>query len=176
MSLLTLRPTFRLVLAGSPTDTAGRLQNAVRQHADWQPLCQFYGDYAEFHINPKQTRYWSPHLGLHFEPYTDATSASGNAEKTMLIGRFGPRQEVWMWVLLAYLALSCLVFFAAMYACTQWVMGTTPTALWGVAGSMIGIALLHVSSQTGQNWSADQMAELRKRLDQLLFEANIQVE
>lgn len=201
MSLISMRPTFRLQLAGDLKSVQQRLQEILK-HPTWKDRGQIFGDYAEFHVAENEQRYWSPHLAIHLEPldhqqqiqyrHTDGAQlaeaegddlaakdsrvvdSSSSAQRTMLVGRFAPRQNVWMLVWIVYLAMAFIVFFALVYAYVQYWMNATP---WAISVGMAGIACilgLHLVSMIGQSWSSDQMHELRARLDDLLRETGLE--
>jgi hypothetical protein len=228
MSLVTMRPTFRLHLTGDMAANQARLEQ-VLQRPEWRAQGQMFGDYIEFHVAEDQQRYWSPHLAVHLEPldqydrvqyrHTDgaqlaqlahqtnpakeANPANGgkaanggqleaggdNGEggvngaasdsslatgHTLLLGRFAPRQNVWMLVWIVYLAMACVVFFAVLGAVVQQWLNQWPWA-WVIAVlAVLIIVALHVVSQIGQRWSTDQMLELRSRLDHLLRDSGVQ--
>jgi hypothetical protein len=137
----------------------------VLEQAAWRNRGQLFGDYAEFHVAEQDVRYWSPHLAVHLEPEGD--------QRSWLLGRFAPRQNVWMLVWIVYLAMTFVVFFAGIGAGVQYWMGQVP---WASAAGLVAVLLivaLHAISKTGQSWSNDQMVELRQRLDQLLAECQI---
>ncbi|MBL8890303.1 MAG: hypothetical protein JNL67_10010 [Planctomycetaceae bacterium] len=201
MSLISMRPTFRLRLAGDLKFVQQRLQESLA-HPAWKDRGQIFGDYAEFHVAEDEQRYWSPHLAIHLEPVdhqlqiqyrqtdgarlaeaegqdrgaSDPRAGDSNTEVggTMLVGRFAPRQNVWMLVWIVYLAMAFLIFFALVYASVQYWMNTTP---WAISVGLAGIVCilgLHMVSMVGQSWSSDQMHELRARLDELLLETGLE--
>jgi hypothetical protein len=220
MSMIQLRPTFRLQLRGELHVVQGRLTAALKQPI-WKDRGQIFGDYAEFHVAETEQRYWSPHLAIHLEPldrehqiqyrHTDGAELANAAEaesanrttadrtpadrtaaqemmaeslrvratsvhvpdsdaRTLLVGRFAPRQNVWMLIWIVYLAMAFIVFFAGVYASVQYWMNATPWALGIGLGAVSCIVTLHLVSMIGQSWSSDQMHELRQRLAQLLQE------
>jgi hypothetical protein len=67
MSLVTMRPTFRLRLQGSFAEVQAKLETALRSPT-WRDGSQCFGDYCEFHVPEDQQRYWSPHMAVHLEP------------------------------------------------------------------------------------------------------------
>jgi hypothetical protein len=202
MSLMAMRPTFRLQLRGELNVVQQRLYEVLKRPT-WKDRGQIFGDYAEFHVSEAEQRYWSPHLAIHLEPlnperqieyrHTDGAklaSAEGNlaarnaaadelaetgTANTLLVGRFAPRQNVWMLVWIVYLAMGFIVFFALVYAGVQYWMNATPWALSVGLGAVVCILTLHLVSMIGQGWSSDQMHELRARLDELLRETGLEL-
>ncbi|MDP1561854.1 MAG: hypothetical protein Q8M16_10790 [Pirellulaceae bacterium] len=202
MSLMAMRPTFRLQVSGELSAVQQRLHDVLKRPA-WKDRGQIFGDYAEFHVPESEQRYWSPHLAIHLEPlnqeqqiqyrHTDgaelasvegtdpARSAAANdaaaevaAALTLLVGRFAPRQNVWMLVWIVYLAMGFIVFFALVYGGVQYWMNATPWALSVGLGAVACILSLHLVSMIGQGLSSDQMHELRERFDDLLRETGLE--
>ncbi len=202
MSLMAMRPTFRLQLRGELNVVQQRLHEVLKRPT-WKERGQIFGDYAEFHVSEAEQRYWSPHLAIHLEPlnpeqqieyrHTDGAklaSAEGNLSarsaatneraetgtaNTLLVGRFAPRQNVWMLVWIVYLAMGFIVFFALVYAGVQYWMNATP---WALSVGLVAVACiltLHLVSMIGQGLSSDQMHELRARLDELLRETGLEL-
>jgi len=73
MSLVTMRPTFRLQLRADLMTVRQRMESVLQQ-ASWRNRGQLFGDYAEFHVPDQEVRYWSPHLAVHLEPESDQHS------------------------------------------------------------------------------------------------------
>lgn len=202
MSLMAMRPTFRVQLPAELNVVQSRLHEVLKQ-PNWKDRGQIFGDYAEFHIAESEQRYWSPHLAIHLEPvnheqqiqyrHTDGaelantagTNPSGrdgssravamdSASGTLVVGRFAPRQNVWMLVWIVYLAMAFVLFFALVYASVQLWMNSTPWALSIGLAAIACILGLHLVSKIGQGWSNDQMLELRQRLDELLRDTGLE--
>lgn len=162
MKPLRMQPTFRVEVAGPVADTIARLRNAM--------LCSDLGTHADaagscfdFRVAPAERRLWSPHLSVQLSPTDD-----GGVE---LFGRFSPRPEVWTLVMMLYFAGGFVVLCGAIYGCVQAMLGTAPWALIAIpvgAGAIVG---LHLVSLAGQRLSADQMEQLRERLDRVMAEA-----
>ena len=70
-----------------------------------------------------------------------------------------------------YLVTACLIFAASIWGYVQWFLGDTPWALLFIPIGLVGIVVLHVASLIGQSLSADQMEQLRARLDELIAQA-----
>lgn len=152
-----MRPTFELeVPVGLPT-VLERFQGALK-NSTWQSTSLTFGNYAELHVPPQETRCWSPHLSLYFE---------GDERTTRILGRFGPRQEIWTLVCLVYLALAFSAFFALMYCIALWMIGQF--TWWFIVPPMAigGIGLLYLMSRVGQGWSSDQLQMLRAEFNEL---------
>jgi hypothetical protein len=118
-----------------------------------------HDEYGELHLPADQHRLWSPHLSFYVE------SRGG---QTVVHGRFAPRLTVWTSVWIAYLFLAFTAFFALMLGGVQLGIGLPP---WGLAvGSLAALLILglYMVAHIGQQWSVDQMHQLRDRLIDLL--------
>ena len=154
-----MQPTFQLALPIESKDEAvSRLRSAVgkldtRDHVDAAGTC------FEFHIPPDEQKFWSPHLSVQI------SQRDGGSE---LAGRFSPRPEIWTMFMAIYGVLLILMFGAGIVGFVQCMLGAAPWALLLLPLGAIIIGSLHAASLVGQGLSADQMYQLRRRLDELL--------
>ncbi len=159
-----MRPQFGFDVL-LPTETVVQRIGMELSKAEWKDKGLFFGNYAELHIPKDELRYWSPHLSLSIE---------GDHQAAHIQGRLSPRQEIWTFVCVVYLALAFTGFFALMYSVSLWALGEFT---WmGVVPPLcvLGIGLLYLISKVGQSWSSDQMQELLRDCDRL-FESVIQL-
>lgn len=163
MLFTSLRPTFELHLP-YPCDAVNRHVQEVLKGSEWSNHCQSFDRYSELHVPKAEIRYWSPHLSLHL----DDDDAGG----TRVLGRFAPRQEVWTLVWFLYLALAFIAFFSSIFVFSIWWLGKS--SWMGVVPllAIAGIATLHLVSRIGQQWSSDQMLQLRIECDLLFQQIN----
>ncbi len=161
MSLSSMRPTFEVHVPQSCDLVVHQFGEALEK-SDWKATSKFFGRYAELHVAQSEMRYWSPHLSLYFD---------ADGEKTRILGRFGPRQEVWTFVCMVYLALAFSAFFSLVYTYSLWMLGEF--TILGIVPPIAvgGIGLLYLASRVGQNWSSDQMMALRAECKQLFQQA-----
>ncbi len=157
MTVAKMRPTFELRLPLAFDETVKQV-GEVLEHPEWKGTSLFFGNYAELHIPKSELRYWSPHLSLYFD---------GNQEETHVLGRFAPRQEVWTFVCVVYLALAFTAFFSLMYTYSLWLLGEF--TWFGIVPPLAigGIGLLYIASRIGQNWSSDQIITLKTDCNRL---------
>ena len=158
MTSLRMQPTFRLEVPGPRDQALTRLRAALRQgdlgrHADAAGAC------LDFRVPPDRRRTWSPHLSVQL------SEEEGRVE---LFGRFSPRPEVWTFVMMLYFGAAFLAFVGAVWGASQLTLGATPWAFLAAPVGVAGILLLHLVSMAGQRLSADQMVDLRDRLDAVL--------
>ena len=153
----SLRPTFEFELPYDCEIVAARLGQELRSEAA-RTTNIFFGKYAELHIPSKDIRLWSPHLSLYLE---------GNEDHTRVICRLGPRQEIWTFVWILYLALTFLAFFAVIYTISLWSLGQYTWFGLFPPIAMLGIGLIYLASRVGQSWSSDQMHLLREECAKL---------
>ncbi len=163
-----IQPTFRLLIPASKNAAMAQFNAAMAKRGD-ESLYLAIGEYAEFHLEPHMHRLWSPHLSVYFLD-GDASDAC------FLMGRFAPRPNVWTLVWIFYLAFFCSIFFAGIFAGSQWLVGEFPWALAIVLATLVLYAGLFLCSQIGQSLCADQMELLRGRLDDVLRTANLHSE
>ena len=81
--------------------------------------------------------------------------------------------DVWTFVWVLYLAFAFSAFYGLALAYSQIMLQQSP---WGFAvalASLLAIFVLYVVAHVGQHWSADQMAQLRSQLDEILHAASV---
>jgi hypothetical protein len=163
----SIRPTFQIQLSASREDAIVRFEVAMSQQTQ-AALYLTHGEYAEFHLEDELHRLWSPHLSIYFLPATSETHCE-------LFGRFAPRPNIWTLVWIFYLAFFCCIFFASIFGGSQWMIGHFPWGLAIAAATMVLYLGLFLASQIGQSLCHDQMELLRNRLDNVLFQAGLEV-
>ncbi len=103
-----------------------------------------------------ERRFWSPWLNVELTP---------RGKGCVLSGRFSPHPSVWTGLMMAYLALAVLAFFALIFAAALSLSGGSPWTL-GLAGLCVAImVLLWWGSQVGQRLAQDQMTALQAALE-----------
>ena len=163
MSLFQLRPTFEIPLAAQRLEVIAKLEAAVGPMGTTEHAFM-HGEYGELHLPPAEHRLWSPHLSFY------VAERDGQA---VIYGRFAPRMEVWTFVWVIYLAMAFTAFFGLALAYSQWMLGEAGWGLWAAAGAALVISVLYCVASIGQQWSADQMAFLRQRLESILQAAGV---
>lgn len=172
-----LRPGYVIPLETSRKEAMTVLQNHCRS-MDRGSWFRMTGEYGEMHLDPSQRRLWSPHLSFYVSsaeptPTHMVTAQDSESPDALLRVRFAPRFEVWTCVWAIYLAMAFSAFFGAALGYSQWMVGEHPWGLYVSAVGVVIIAILHVVACTGQHWSADQMDELRDRLQEVLTECEL---
>ncbi len=163
MPNLKLRPTFEIPLADGRQQVIEKLRNEYQRIAP-SDLFQMFGEYGELHLPSIEHRLWSPHLSFY---------VAERDRVSLIHGRFAPRLEVWTLVWIIHLAMAFTAFFGLALAYSQWFVGES---LWGLAVAIMAalvIVTLYIVASIGQQWSADQMASLKDRLDELLERAGV---
>lgn len=163
MFWVRLRPTFEILLTLDRAEVIERLRRQCSQIAQASRF-RMHGEYGELHLAKEEHRLWSPHLSFYV---TDADKHS------LLHGRFAPRLEVWTCVWAIYLAMTFSAFFGLILGYAQWMLGERPWGLMVVATATVVILALYLIANIGQQWSADQMAALRLRLEEILENAEL---
>ena len=117
------------------------------------------GRYTEFLVDRAERRVWSPRLTVRIE---EARSGS------ILRGRFSPRPDVWTGFMFLYFLVVFLIIFGATLGYVQQVSDEAAWGYWAVPLGLIVIAGIHLAGYVGQRLGADQMRELRGRLETVL--------
>lgn len=167
---MPMQPTFRIKLASQPEDAIARLREAMAQ-GDLGENAAAAGSCLDFRIATAERRLWSPHLSVQL--MADQLNSMDNPmdKGSTLFGRFSPRPEVWTLVMVFYFAAVFVAIGAAIYGCVQAMLGESPWALLAIPVCAAGIVGLHLLSLAGQRLSADQMQQLRERLDRVVVQA-----
>jgi hypothetical protein len=159
LPLTALRPTFEIHLPLDRDEADRRIRLILKQDF-WKPISSSFERYAELHVPKDEIRFWSPNLSL----LVDHDGGSG----TRIYARFAPRQDVWTFVWVIYMALTFTAFFAMVYVYAVSLMKQSTWMSVVPILAIIGIAMLHFASRIGQQLSADQMVTLRDNCDLLL--------
>ena len=116
----------------------------------------FPPDRIELTISERQRHLWSPLLTVKIQE---------EAQQSHLHAKFGPHPHIWT----LYVALYALsVMFAigcAVFGISQWLVGSTPYALYLTPIAIISAALVYGASFVGQGLGSEQMYEVRAFLD-----------
>ena len=158
MKFFTFQPAFTLDNPLSTEELMPRIRKTIKETGN-RNLIGSAGACVDLKVPPEERRFWSPHLNV---------QASDVDQGSQLYCRFSPRPEIWTMFMAIYLVITCLIFAASIWGYVQWFLGQTPWALLFIPFGLVGILGLHVVSLVGQGLSADQMDQLRARLDDLL--------
>jgi hypothetical protein len=161
MKLLTMQPAFRLEVPVHGGELMKRVRKVI-QSPELRDHVRSAGDCIDFAVDASERRFWSPHLNA------EVSDVDGGSQ---LFCRFSPRPEVWTMVMMIYFVATFFITGAAIYGYVQWFLGQTPWSLALIPFAAVVVISLHVASLIGQSLSADQMEELRHRLDKTLASA-----
>jgi hypothetical protein len=161
MKFFTVQPAFTLDTPLSTDELMPRIRKTI-QEMGLRDRIGSAGACVDLKVSPDERRFWSPHLNV------QASDMDGGSQ---LFCRFSPRPEIWTLFMAIYLVTACLIFAASIWGYVQWFLGQTPWALLFIPIGAVGILGLHVVSLVGQGLSADQMEQLRTRLDDMLAKA-----
>ena len=117
------------------------------------------GRQVDLRIDASRTRTWTPRLTVHVEDAPDGCT---------LRCRFAPRPEIWTGFMFLYSLCVFGILFGATLGYVQQVSNETPWGYWAIPAGLLVIAGIHLAGYLGQRLAADQMTELRHRLDELL--------
>jgi len=157
---LSMRPTFHEVVPVGKQELQRRILERLT-HGLWSWESYSFDGYFEMHVPSKEVRIWSPHLSI---------SLDDHGSETHIHGRFAPRQQVWTLVWVLYLAFIFSALFALLFALSTMHANDSEWAwVWMLCpGSLLGIAMLYVTSYVGQSWSRDQIESLKSQWTELL--------
>lgn len=158
MKLLTLQPSFTVEVPMHDSELMNRVRQVI-QSPELRDRVKSAGACIDLSVDASEQRFWSPHLNVQ----VDAVDG-----KSHLFCRFSPRPEVWTMVMMIYFITTFIITGASIYGYVQWFLGETPWSLALIPTAALVIIALHVASLIGQGLSADQMDELRCRLDETL--------
>lgn len=159
-----LRPKFSLDLPVPADEAILRIREGLATPG-LRGSAMSAGRHAELLVDASEREVWSPRLSVRIE---DAPGGS------TLRGRFSPRPDVWTGFMFVYILVVFLIIFGATFGYVQQVSDETPWGYWAVPTGLLIIAGIHVASYVGQRLGANQMRELRGRLESVLsrqFEA-----
>lgn len=147
MSSFRIRPRFSQILALEIEDARERIVSEVNHEGGRCEVKSFPG-FICLRIPEQDRHFWSPRLNLSLEKTDDG--------KTLVEGTYGPNANVWSLFLYGYLITGTMGTFSGVFGFAQWMIGTTPWALW-IFGAMLALATgLYVFAQFGQKLGAQQ--------------------
>lgn len=159
-----MRPRFQVAINVDSDEARRRLTEPLVG-----PNCPVEGVLAGFHMElkiPIEKRYfWSPNLSV------EILEAEG---ETRLSGLFGPRPSVWTLFATFYGALAFMAFIGGVFGYSQWVLGKTPWAFWGIPVAAVGSLLGYSFALYGQRLARDQMDLLRSYLNRCFDGVSVQ--
>ncbi len=150
MHIPPMRPTFTLDFPIEPKEAVSRLAQLV-DDTDYPIEGRIAGNHLMLVIPPSYRHFWSPWLHLEVTEHDQGSS---------IRGRFSPNPSVWTGIMLTYIALMTLTFFASMFGVAQWMMDKPPTVLQLIPLFLVIAALLYWASLIGQKIADAQMHEL----------------
>ncbi len=150
MHIPPMRPTFTLDFPIDSKEAVSRLAQLV-DDADYPIEGRIAGNHLMLVIPPSYRHFWSPWLHLEVTEHDQGSSVRG---------RFSPNPSVWTGIMLTYIALMTLTFFACMFGIAQWMMDKPPTVLRFIPLFLVIAALLYWASLIGQKIADAQMHEL----------------
>jgi len=150
MHIPPMRPTFTIEFPIAPDQAIDRLSQLV-DDADYPIEGRLAGNHLMLVIPPADRHFWSPWLNIEVSEHESGSSVHG---------RFSPNPSVWTGIMLSYIAMTTLIFFASMFAVAQWMMDKPPTVLKLIPIFLAIAALIYWSSLIGQRIANAQMHEL----------------
>ena len=148
--LARMRPTFEILCPAPPEAAIDRLRTLVDE-ADHPIDGRVAGTHLMLVIPPHNRHFWSPWLHIEVHPHAEGASIQG---------RFSPNPSVWTGIMLTYIALFTLIFFASIFGFAQLMMQRSPWALMLLPVLLIACGLIYWGSLVGQRLANAQMHEL----------------
>ena len=168
MGWFRLRPTFEIPVSVSRVEVIERLRKAA-QEVGKPARFRMFGEYGELHLPAEQHRLWSPHLTF----YISQPGPGAGLDESSVHGRFAPRVDVWTVVWIGYLLLLFTAFFAGALGFSQWQVGEAVWGFWVALAALVSLAAIYLVAHFGQQWSVDQMQQLRDELEAILRQAGV---
>jgi hypothetical protein len=160
MTLPKMRPTFELSSSAPPEQTIRSLRS-LADDASHPIDTQTAGTHLMLSIPSGSRHFWSPYL--HLEIHSAQSGAT-------VQGRFSPNPSVWTGIMLTYIALCTLMFFAAVIAFAQLMMQRSPSALIPLPFLVLICAAIYWASLVGQRLANEQMHQLHDAVASRLSE------
>jgi uncharacterized membrane protein len=76
-------------------------------------------------------------------------------------------------VWIGYLLLLFTTFFAGALGFSQWQVGEAVWGFWVALAALVSLAAIYLVAHFGQQWSVDQMQQLRDELEAILRQAGV---
>ena len=153
-----LRPRFSFELPVPADEAILRLREGL-DAPDTGGQSMAAGRHIEFLVDRADRRIWSPRLAVRVDDSPPGSVA---------LARFSPRPDIWTGFMFVYFVMVFAVVFGATFGYVQQVSGERPWGYWGVPLGLLVIGGIHLAGYVGQRLAADQMLELRGRLDAIL--------
>lgn len=158
VDIARLRPRFSIDLPVATDEAIARLREGLEAPGQGGSSMAA-GRHAELLVDRSQRKLWSPRLTVRLED-----APAGSAVRC----RFSPRPDVWTGFMFLYFVMVFVVVFGATLGYVQQVSGEPAWGYWGIPVGLSIIALIHLAGYVGQRLAADQMRELRGRLERVL--------
>ncbi|MEZ5974187.1 MAG: hypothetical protein R3F33_08615 [Planctomycetota bacterium] len=160
MKAAHLRPVFKLPTDLTPDEASARLE-ALLTCQDCRVAGQAVKHHMMLTLTDRERHFWSPWLQL--EIRTEV-----GREHTMVYGRFSPAPSIWMGFALTYLALGTISMFATIFAVSQWMLDTQPSALWALPICALIAATIWTATRIGQGMARQEMVDLQAAVEAAL--------
>ncbi len=157
-----MRPKFVIRVALPAEEVLQRMDHFFA-HGSRKIRGRVLGRHMYLTVPRERQRFWSPTLDVDVLP---------DERGCELRGYFGPLPNVWTMFLAMYAVLILVGGAALLIACSQFILGQSPSALLALPLCILLAGLLYLASLSGQKISADQIREIRTALDAQLAGTN----
>jgi hypothetical protein len=162
---IEIKPRFKLVSQLPNDEVFSRIKKALpnQQHVEGEVK----GNHVFLRINQQHLHYWSPYMEVVVEKYKDEES------KSYIRCLIGPKQSVWVMLMLMYIAIGITSFFGGLYGFAKMNLGIESSFLWFIPVGAILFALVYFTSKFGQRKGRDQMLYLVSFLYHAIDDKNL---
>lgn len=143
---MKIRPSFSIEASGSCGDPIEAVRAAISKEPTIEG--QFRQGHAMLSIRADQRHFWSPWLHLDVRKQGD---------RSVLFGRFSPHPTIWTAYIFAYGTLAILSSFALVFAASQYLTQTWPSAILAIPVCAAIAIALWITAQIGQRLADDEM-------------------
>ena len=157
LASLRMRPRFEGVVDAPAEEVQARLRRAVEAQDRFRG--RVYDTSAVLKVSEEERHFWSPQLHLSMEP---------SGTRTEVLGLFSPHPTVWSAFLAAYLAIAFSGIMGVTIGASQWLLDTTPWALWAGPASIVLTVAVYLAARLGRRLGHGQTLDLYRFVKEAL--------
>jgi len=152
IDVLEIKPRFKLISQLPTEEIFSRIRKALPKQLNVEG--EVKGTHVFLRINKNNLHYWSPYMEVVVEQHKEDKNTSS---VRCLIG---PKQSVWVMLMLLYIAIGITSFFGALYGFAKMNLGIESSFLWFIPAGIILFFIVYLTSKYGQKKGRDQMLYL----------------
>ncbi|HRN42832.1 MAG: hypothetical protein KF732_00210 [Flavobacteriales bacterium] len=166
IDVFEIKPRFKLISQLPTEEIFNRIRQALPQQQNVEG--EVKGTHVFLSINKNKIHYWSPYMEVVIEQQVD------DASKSFVRCLIGPKQSVWVMLMLMYIAIGVTSFFGGMYGFAKMNLGITSSFLWFIPAGILLFFVVYFTSKYGQKKGRDQMLYLVSFLYHAIDDDNIE--